>query len=112
MITAVNAGKQEKVKVVSVLFSGRPRIISETLKESASFIAAWLPGTQGGEAIVSSIFGDYLFRNGSEQNKQNTLPVDWISTMEDLENFPIYKSNGDIPSIANPLFKAGYGLTT
>ena len=52
VITTVNAGKQEKVKVITVLFSGRPRIITETLNRSAAFIAAWLPGTQGGEAIA------------------------------------------------------------
>ena len=53
-----------------------------------------------------------MFRNGSEENQQNTLPVDWISSMEDLENFPVYKSNGDIPAIMSPLFKVGYGLAT
>lgn len=112
VITAVNAGKSQKVKIITVLFSGRPRIIKDTLSSSAAFIAAWLPGTQGGDAIVSSIFGDYLFRNGSEQNKQNTLPADWVSTMDDLENFPVYKSNGEVPSIEHPLFKTGYGLST
>ena len=112
VITAINAGKSEPLNVITVLFSGRPRIITDTLNSSAAFIAAWLPGTQGGEAIAQGLFGEYLFRNGSEQNKQNSLPVDWISTMKDLENFPVYKSNGDIPTLQNPLYKVGYGLAT
>jgi len=45
---------------------------------SDAFIAAWLPGTQGGEAIVSSLFGEYLFKGGKDSGLSNTLSVDWI----------------------------------
>lgn len=38
--------------MVSVLFSGRPMIVNEVLYKSTAFIAAWLPGTTGGEAVV------------------------------------------------------------
>lgn len=85
-------------------------IVNEAIDNSEAFIAAWLPGTQGGEAIVQSIFGEYLFRNGS--GKENTLPLDWVSTMEDLKRFPVYKSNGETPEIAHPLYKMGHGLAT
>lgn len=32
--------------------------------------------------------------------------------MESLKNFPYYAADGEIPTILNPLFKAGYGLST
>lgn len=112
VINTVNGGRDSKVGVVTVLFSGRPMIVNEAIDNSSAFIAAWLPGTQGGEAIVQSVFGEYLFRNGSESNKQNTLPLDWVSTMDDLKGFPVYKSNGETPALKHPLFKMGHGIAT
>lgn len=50
-------------------------IINKALAKSSAFIAAWLPGTTGGEAVVSSIVGDYLFRSNGISN---VLPVPWI----------------------------------
>lgn len=36
-------------------------IITDPLKISDAFIAAWLPGTTGGDALIRSIFGEYEF---------------------------------------------------
>ncbi len=110
VIKAINGGKTQAVPVVTVLFSGRPRIVSTALNASNAFIAAWLPGTSGGEAIVQAIFGEYLFREGN--SSANTLPCDWMASMASLENFPIYKSDGSVPKIKDPLFPMGYGLAT
>ena len=35
------------VPVIAVLLSGRPLIINKELDEVASFVAAWLPGSEG-----------------------------------------------------------------
>lgn len=45
------------IPLVTVLLSGRPMIINEVLTRSNAFIAAWLPGTTGGQAIVNAITG-------------------------------------------------------
>ena len=37
---------------MTVLFSGRPLIITNPLSVSSAFIAAWWPATAGGEAVV------------------------------------------------------------
>lgn len=51
------------IPVVTVLFSGRPMIITNPLSVSTAFVAAWWPGTAGGEAVVQSLFGEYLFKS-------------------------------------------------
>lgn len=53
-------------------------IINQPLSLSTAFIAAWLPGTTGGEAVVKSIFGEYLFGT----NDANKLPFDWFTSMD------------------------------
>lgn len=87
-------------------------LVEDTLNESNAFVAAWLPGTSGGEAIVSALNGDYLFRGGNDNNLSNTLPLPWIKDMACLENYPEYTADGAVPTIKNPLFEAGYGLAT
>ena len=100
------------IPLVSVLLSGRPMIVDSTIAQSEAFIAAWLPATQGGEAIVSALFGEYLFRGGSTDNKQNTLPIQWLKDMKCLEKYPIYLEDGSIPSIPDASYEIGYGLAT
>ena len=61
---------------MSVILSGRPLIIEELLSISDATIAAWLPGTSGGQGIVDAIVGDYLMKPKSNPQK-NTLSMDW-----------------------------------
>lgn len=82
-------------------------LIDEPLEQSDAFVAAWWPGTQGGEAVVSALFGDYVFNH---DGKVNRLPVPWPRNMASLKNYPIY-TNG-FPKIENPLFEEGHGLAT
>ena len=82
-------------------------IINNLLPSSNAFIAAWLPGTSGGEAVVQAIFGEYLFKKNPTSN---VLPVPWIKSMNSLKNYPIYDSA--LPTISDPLFEEGYGLAT
>lgn len=79
-------------------------------------MAAWLPGTAGGQGIVDAITGDYLLRS---VNKTNTLAFDWPSTMVriflsqgSLYDFPVYPASGDIPVVSNATYTVGYGLAT
>ena len=75
------------VPVVVVLVSGRPLVIGSELAASAAFVAAWLPGTEGG-GVADVLLGRADFRG--------RLPLPW----------PAATDPHGIPS----LFPAGYGL--
>jgi hypothetical protein len=40
------------------------------------------------------------------------LPADWLSSMENIQNFPVYAPTGEEPRQKDPLYKQGYGLKT
>ncbi len=46
------------IPVVTVLISGRPLIVTPEMAESAAFIAAWLPGSEG-QGVADVLFGDH-----------------------------------------------------
>jgi len=46
--------------VVTVLYSGRPLILGSALADSAAFVAAWLPGTEG-LGMTDVLFGSHRF---------------------------------------------------
>jgi beta-glucosidase len=57
---AQNAQAQGK-NVVGILLSGRPLLINSVLQHFDAFIAAWLPGSEGGHGIADVVFGDFNF---------------------------------------------------
>lgn len=67
--------------LVSVLFSGRPLLADSIVSESTAFIAAWLPGTSGGQGVIDTLTGDYIFKPNGNSDKRNTLSMDWPRTM-------------------------------
>jgi beta-glucosidase len=86
------------VKTVVVLVSGRPLVVTDQMKKSDAFIAAWLPGSEG-DGIAEVLFGDYNFKG--------KLPHSWPKSVEDFNGK--YGPNFWNPSI-EPLFSYGYGL--
>jgi beta-glucosidase len=88
------------IPVVSVFISGRPLCLNEEIEASNAFVAAWLPGTEGGGVA------DVLFRNAEGQvayDFTGRLSFDWPET--GLNN-----GDQDQPVAAN-LFPTGYGLS-
>jgi beta-glucosidase len=79
-------------KLVVVLFSGRPLIVTEHLRKWDAFVAAWLPGTEG-DGVTQVLFGDCPF--------VGRLPYAWPSNMDQIPR----KAEDE------PLFPFGYGLT-
>jgi beta-glucosidase len=53
-------------------------LIPNVTEDSTAVLAAWLPGTAGGQGIVDVVTGDYLLRSSG---KANTLAFDWPRTM-------------------------------
>ena len=92
-IAAVEAASASGAPVVTILISGRPMILGETLDRSAAFIAAWLPGTEG-TGVTDILFGDYA--------PTGKLSFTWPRSMEQV---PLGAG------IDNPLYEWGYGLT-
>ncbi|NBX64402.1 MAG: beta-glucosidase, partial [Bacteroidetes bacterium] len=49
--------KQNNVPVVLILVTGRPRIVTDYVNQSAAVIQAYLPGNEGGKAITNILMG-------------------------------------------------------
>jgi beta-glucosidase len=47
--------------IVTIMVSGRPRIISDDLNDWSAFVEAWLPGSEG-EGVAEVIYGDTNFK--------------------------------------------------
>lgn len=97
-IAAFERLKEASEKVVVILISGRPMIVSDVLNASDAFVAAWLPGTEGG-GIADVLFGDMPFTG--------KLGYTWPRSIEQLPfDFNIPTEGCDAP-----LFPYDYGLT-
>ncbi len=62
-------------KVVVIIVSGRPLLISNEVDSFDALVAAWLPGTEGA-GVSEVLFGDKKF--------MGTLPLPWPKTSEQL----------------------------
>ena len=92
--------KKQSKEVVVILLAGRPRIITDGLPLAESWVAAWLPGTEGA-GIADVLFGDYPFTGKTAYS--------WPRTNEQL---PINVNNAaNKTGCAAPLFPFGYGLS-
>ncbi len=91
---AVIAGLRERSeRLVIILISGRPLIITEPLELTDAFVAAWLPGSEGA-GVADLLFGEAPFTG--------KLPYTWP---RDITQLPA-------AGITDPLFPLGYDLAT
>jgi beta-glucosidase len=72
--------QDKNIPLVSVLLSGRPMLIDDLITNSNAVLAAWLPGTSGGQGIVDAIVGNYVIKPSSASTR-NTLSMDWPADM-------------------------------
>jgi beta-glucosidase len=94
----INSYTNSGPKLITILISGRPLIVSKQIDQSDAFIAAWLPGSEG-DGIAEVLFGEYNFKG--------KLPHSWPKSYENFEGKygPNFWDESNIP-----LFKYGYGL--
>jgi beta-glucosidase len=86
-------------KLVVILLSGRPRLVTTGLPNWDALVAAWLPGTEG-EGVADVLFGDAPFTG--------KLPYTWPRTDQQL---PFDQAHLPSQGCAAPLFPRGYGLS-
>ncbi|XP_027110608.2 uncharacterized protein [Coffea arabica] len=87
----------DKVPTLVILIAGRPLVIEQRILDKVeAFVAAWLPGTEGG-GITDVVFGDCGF--------QGRLPMTWFKGVDQLRSNAVEKSY-------DPLFPIGFGLTS
>ena len=98
-IAAIKSVREHVKKLIVVIISGRPLVITEQLSQADAWVAAWLPGSEGA-GVADVLFGDFPF--------SGKLPYSWPRTNEQL---PININNlqGKTGCDA-PLFPFGYGL--
>ncbi len=100
-IKAIERMRERAKKVVVIILSGRPVIITNQLPLADAWVAAWLPGSEGA-GVTDVIFGDVQF--------SGKLPYTWPRSVEQM---PININNlGNRTGCEGPLFPFGYGLTT
>lgn len=89
------------IPTVSVFLSGRPLWVNPELNLSDAFVAAWLPGTEGGglaDVLVANVDGTPRF------DFEGRLSFSWPRTAAQAD---VNVGDGNY----DPLFAYGYGLT-
>ena len=93
--------KAAGIPTVSVFLSGRPLWTSPEINASDAFVAAWLPGAEGG-GVADVLVGD---RDGKARNDfRGTLSFSWPKT---ATGEPLNRGQAGY----DPLFAYGYGLS-
>ncbi len=100
-INILNKLRGDGIPVVSVYMGGRPLWLTNEINASEAFVAAWLPGTEGG-GVADVLFCDMSAE--SDCDFKGTLPYSWPRTAVD------FIQNVNQPGY-NPQFEVGYGLT-
>lgn len=92
---AVEAARKAGKPTVTVLVSGRPRIVGEEMKDWNAFVMAWLPGSEGADALVNALWGKVPF--------VGRLPFTWPVSSETSAETESRRSE-------TVLFPYGFGL--
>ncbi|KHL24673.1 1,4-beta-D-glucan glucohydrolase [Croceibacterium mercuriale] len=94
--------KAAGIPTVSVFLSGRPMWVNPELNASDAFVAAWLPGTEGGgiaDVLVAGADGQ------ARHDFAGTLSFSWPKR---LDQYVLNRRDADS---YDPLFPFGHGLT-
>ncbi|MEO1289522.1 MAG: glycoside hydrolase family 3 C-terminal domain-containing protein, partial [Chloroflexota bacterium] len=84
-------------KVILVIYSGRPVLITHVVEQCDAIVAAWLPGSEA-NALADVLYGDVPFTG--------KLGFTWFKSMAQLP-LSHYKASGE-----SALWELGHGLVT
>ncbi len=100
---AIQRTAEQADKVVVVILSGRPMIISDVVGEADAWVAAWLPGTEG-QGVADGLFGLTPFTG--------KLSFTWPRNNDQLPfDFTALPAQIEAGGCDAPLFPYAYGLT-
>jgi beta-glucosidase len=97
-VALIQRVSEQSQKVIVIVLSGRPLVISEALPYADAFVAAWLPGTEG-QGVADVLFGDVPFTGKT--------PFSWPLSAQQL---PFDLANLPAEGCDAPLFPYGHGL--
>ncbi|NDI34517.1 beta-glucosidase family protein [Chengkuizengella sediminis] len=93
-----------ETSVVGVLVAGRPLIVADLIRDMDAFIMAYLPGTEGGNALADILFG--------KANPSGKLAFSWPKEVGQLPMFyNHYPKSAANDKAYLPLYEFGYGLS-
>ena len=97
--------KKAGKKIIFVNFSGSAIALTQEARLCDAILQAWYPGQAGGEAIASTLFGEY--------NPAGRLPVTFYKSTEQLPDFEDYSMKGRTYRYLTDeaLFPFGHGLS-
>ena len=98
-LTTIERVRAQSDKLIIIVVSGRPLVITDQLQVADAVVAAWLPGTEG-QGVADVLFGATPFTG--------TLPFTWMRSVDQL---PFDFANLPTEGCDAPLFPYGYGLT-
>ena len=93
--------KAAGIPVVSLFLSGRPMWVNPEINASDAFVAAWLPGSEGGGVA------DVLLRDSAGQVRHDFAGKLSYSWPKRADQGPLNRGDAEY----DPLFAYGYGLT-
>jgi beta-glucosidase len=96
-LNAIARLQESSERVVVVIVSGRPLLVSNEIAGWDAVVAAWLPGSEG-MGVADGLFGRTPF--------SGTLPIPWPRTSEQL---PI-SATGQTTDGSALLYPRGFGL--
>jgi beta-glucosidase len=98
-VDTINRLRSKVDKLIVIILSGRPLVITDEFRTADAWVAAWLPGSEA-DAIAGVLFGDYPFTGA--------LPYTWPRSNSQL---PLNENNdAGLTGCNAPLFPYGYGL--
>jgi len=98
-VAVIRALREHCERMVVILISGRPLIVSDWLEQADALVAAWLPGTEG-QGVADLLFGTAPFTG--------SLSYSWPRSMDQI---PFDFANLPTSGPGSPLYPYGYGLS-
>ena len=77
-LAAIAIAKESGIKTITLIVAGRNVLVSDYINDWDSCIMCYLPGTEGGRAVASSLMG--------ESEYTGTLPMPYYASTEDIDN--------------------------